>query len=86
MEVMIDKTPIVHRMYAFEKKFKVFMKKHMLIKFNSKVTINFPIDLNNSINIEKTYRAIIKDMNFTANKMKKKIAKIYEDIPYEYVS
>lgn len=86
MEVMIDKTPIVHSMYAFEKKFKVFMKKHMLIKFNSKVTINFPIDLNNSINIEKTYRAIIKDMNFTANKMKKKIAKIYEDIPYEYVS
>ena len=76
MEVIMDKTPIAQSMYAFEKKFKVFMKKHMFIKFDSK----------NNINIEKTYRAIIKDMNFTANKMKKKIAKIYEDIPYEYVS
>ena len=33
---------------------------------------------------EKTYRAIIKDMNITATKMKKKLAKIYEDIPNEY--
>jgi hypothetical protein len=73
-EVIMDKTPFADMMFAFEKKFKIFMKKHIFVKFDSDKTIN----------VENTYRAIIKDMNFTANKMKKKIARIYEDIPYEY--
>jgi len=74
-EVIMDKTPFADMMYAFEKKFKIFMKKHIFVK----------LDSDNTINVENTYRAIIKDMNFTANKMKKKIARIYDDIPYEYV-
>ena len=73
-EVIMDKTPFADMMYAFEKKFKIFMKKHIFVK----------LDSDNTINVENTYRAIIKDMNFTANKMKKKIARIYDDIPYEY--
>jgi len=73
-EVIMDKTPFADMMYAFEKKFKIFMKKHIFVK----------LDSDNTINVENTYRAIIKDMNFTANKMKRKIAKIYEDIPFEY--
>lgn len=59
---------------VFSGKVNSFLKKHLFIKYKP----------NKDIDVEKTYRAIIKDMNFTAIKMKKKIARLYEDIPYEY--
>jgi len=59
---------------VFLGKFDSFLKKHLFIKYKP----------NKDIDVEKTYRAIIKDMNFTAIKMKKKIARLYEDIPYKY--
>lgn len=61
---------------VFVKKFDTFIRRHLFIKF-------YP---DKSINSEKTFKAIIKDMNITAIKMKKKIAKLYEDIPYNYES
>ena len=57
---------------VYSKKLSIFLKKHMFIKHSPKKIID----------VEKTYRAIIKDMNNTATKMKKKVAKIYEDIPF----
>ena len=65
---------------VFENKFEVFLKKHMFIKYKSSKDIYGEKDLD----VEKTYRSLIKDMNITATKMKKKIAKLYEDLPYEY--
>jgi hypothetical protein len=66
---------------VFSKKFKSFLENHLFIKYKSVIIDNKPsVD----IDTEKTYRAIIKDMNITATKMKKKLAKIYEDIPNEY--
>ena len=61
---------------AYLSKFKSFLKNHLFIKYAS----------NQVIDTEKTYRAIIKDMNATAIKMKKKIAKLYEDVPDNYES
>lgn len=61
---------------VFVKKFDTFIRRHLFIKFSP----------DKSINSEKTFKAIIKDMNITAIKMKKKIAKLYEDIPYNYES
>ena len=61
---------------AYLSKFKSFLKNHLFIKYASYEVID----------TEKTYRAIIKDMNATAIKMKKKIAKLYEDVPDNYES
>lgn len=66
---------------VFSKKFKSFLENHLFVKYKSVIINNKPI---RDIDTEKTYRAIIKDMNITATKMKKKLAKIYEDIPNEY--
>jgi hypothetical protein len=65
---------------VFNNKFEVFLKKHMFIKYKPSKDIYGEKDLD----VEKTYRSLIKDMNITATKMKKKIAKLYEDLPYEY--
>ncbi len=72
--------PIDEMTSVFENKFEVFLKKHMFIKYKSSKDIYGEKDLD----VEKTYRSLIKDMNITATKMKKKIAKLYEDLPYEY--
>ena len=72
--------PIDEMTSVFENKFEVFLKKHMFIKYKSSKDKYGEKDLD----VEKTYRSIIKDMNITATKMKKKIAKLYEDVPYEY--
>jgi len=61
---------------AYLRKFKIFLKNHLFIKYTS----------SEDVDTEKTYRAIIKDMNATAIKMKKKIAKLYEDVPDNYES
>lgn len=67
---------------AYLSKFKSFLKNHLFIKYAS----NQVIGTDKVIDTEKTYRAIIKDMNATAIKMKKKIAKLYEDVPDNYES
>lgn len=75
--VIVQKMPnasIDEMTFVFKNKFEVFLKKHMFIKYKP----------NKDLDVEKTYKSIIKDMNNTATKMKKKIAKLYEDIPYEY--
>ena len=72
--------PIDEMTSVFENKFEVFLKKHMFIKYKPSKDIYGEKDLD----VEKTYRSIIKDMNITATKMKKKIAKLYEDVPYDY--
>lgn len=74
-KIVADKMPnssLDEQDVVYSKKLSIFLKKHMFIKQSS----------NKIIDVEKTYRAIIKDMNNTATKMKKKIAKIYEDIPF----
>jgi len=68
--------PLNKLVEVFVKKFDTFIRRHLFIKFSP----------DKSINSEKTFKAIIKDMNITAIKMKKKIAKLYEDIPYNYES
>ena len=68
--------PLNKLVEVFVKKFDTFIRRHLFIKFSP----------DKSINSEKTFKAIIKDMNITATKMKKKIAKLYEDIPYNYES
>jgi uncharacterized protein YdgA (DUF945 family) len=72
--------PIDEMTSVFENKFEVFLKKHMFIKYKPSKDKNSEKDLD----VEKTYRSIIKDMNITATKMKKKISKLYEDLPYDY--
>jgi hypothetical protein len=83
-KVIIEKMPnssLDETFEAFSKKFNSFLQNHLFIKYKSVVINNKP---SRDIDTEKTYRAIIKDMNITATKMKKKLAKIYEDIPNEY--
>lgn len=74
-KIVADKMPnssLDEQDVVYSKKLSIFLKRHMFIKQSPKKIID----------VEKTYRAIIKDMNNTATKMKKKIAKIYEDIPF----
>ena len=74
-KIVADKMPnssLDEQDVVYSKKLSIFLKRHMFIKESPKKIID----------VEKTYRAIIKDMNNTATKMKKKIAKIYEDIPF----
>lgn len=93
-QIILEKMPnssIAKQNKVFSKKFNTFVKRHFFIKSsqNKKPLPYSELYLTNdnllgSIDAEKTYKAIIKDMNITATKMKKKIAKLYEDIPYEY--
>lgn len=80
IEIRMPNAPADEMASVFGNKFEVFLKKHMFVKYKPSKNINTKRELD----VEKTYRSIIKDMNITATKMKKKISKLYADIPYEY--
>lgn len=80
IEIRMPNAPADEMASVFGNKFEVFLKKHMFVKYKPSKDINTKRELD----VEKTYRSIIKDMNITATKMKKKISKLYADIPYEY--
>lgn len=63
------------RRTIFKNKLKKFLKNHLFIKYYSD---------GKTVNVEETFKKMIQDMNLTAIRMMKKIAKIYEDMPYEY--